>query len=90
MSTYNFTYIALIFFATSLAVADETMHSGSANVSTDGARAVAKDAKKDGADEESNEVDNALGLSVIDALENAEKSLGKRRSTGELADVAAP
>ena len=85
MSRYFVTYLALLFCAASLAVADEATHS-----TEPAARAAHEVVTDPSVTDPSSELDVAQGISLVDALENAEKSLGKRRSTGEVVEPIEP
>ena len=81
MSKYFMIYLALVCFAASLAVADEIHKGESAKAS---GREVVTESDTT---EQSVEGEKSDAFSLIQALEEAEKGLGKRRSTGEVSEV---
>ncbi len=78
MSKYFLVYLTLAFFATSLAVADESHH-GSEPISESGR----EPATEVGSSEFRQEVDVSYGVDLIQGLNSAEVGLGLKKNTGE-------
>ena len=82
MSRYLFVYVALVFFATSLAVANESSHTEGGKPSEK--RPVAADTTT--MTEDRTDIDNGEGRLLTDTLEKVEENLGKRRKIGEFVE----
>lgn len=82
MSKYFMIYLALLFFATSLAVAEAQGHGSEATESTSGREPAAE-----GSSELIREIDNSFATPMLKLLDDAEKGLGKKRNTGEFVEA---
>lgn len=81
MGKYFLILLASVCFATSLALSDDSMHSG------DGAKSSSRGTAIEGGEVEQNvEVERSDALSLIEAFKEVERGLGKR-STGEVTEV---